>query len=300
MTLQQLEYFSIVAKYGNMTKAANELHISQPSLSECIKKLETEIGVQLFDRVGKNIVLNENGNAFLKSSNSIFEIIERNKQKMLYGKSLAHEEIVIGFRCTESLLAPCISQYYKHHKKVIFRLVTNMNVVRQEGSAVLDFLIARGINSHSGRFCVPLIREEHCVLLRKDHPLAQSDSIDLRDLSEDTFIFCAPKSSKMPSGYTKCINADFAPKIAMIIDDRFAFWALIREGRYTAILPYSDGALLDGKDGYVCRRIKGEENNTRTVYLSWKNKEDMSDTAQDFLLFLLREFQVNESDAVYV
>ncbi|MDF2675156.1 MAG: LysR family transcriptional regulator, partial [Clostridiales bacterium] len=66
MELLQLRYFCTVVKYGNITKAAEELRISQPSLSKTISNLEKELGVTLFDRIGKHILLNDFGKAFYR------------------------------------------------------------------------------------------------------------------------------------------------------------------------------------------------------------------------------------------
>ena len=65
MELNQLRYFQIVAKYEQMTRAAEELHISQSSLSKTISMLEKDVGAKLFDRMGNRIVLNAVGRAFL-------------------------------------------------------------------------------------------------------------------------------------------------------------------------------------------------------------------------------------------
>lgn len=65
MELNQLRYFQIVAKYEQMTRAAEELHISQSSLSKTISMLEKDVGAKLFDRMGNHIVLNSVGKAFL-------------------------------------------------------------------------------------------------------------------------------------------------------------------------------------------------------------------------------------------
>ena len=66
MNLLQLKYFQEVAKYQNITRTAEILHVSQPSLSTAIRHLEEELGIELFDRKGKSIVLNENGQNFLR------------------------------------------------------------------------------------------------------------------------------------------------------------------------------------------------------------------------------------------
>ena len=64
MELLQLQYFQAVARTGNITQAAKELYISQPCLSRSISRLEQSLGVALFDRKGRNIVLNQYGKAF--------------------------------------------------------------------------------------------------------------------------------------------------------------------------------------------------------------------------------------------
>lgn len=61
MDLLQLQYFIAIAEYQHITKAAAHLHVSQPSLSNTLSRIENELGTQLFDRQGRNIVLNDSG-----------------------------------------------------------------------------------------------------------------------------------------------------------------------------------------------------------------------------------------------
>ncbi len=72
MELLQLKYFQTVARLEHMTKAAEELHIAQPSLSKTIARLEKDLGVPLFDRQGRQITLNSFGKVFLKRVERIF------------------------------------------------------------------------------------------------------------------------------------------------------------------------------------------------------------------------------------
>ena len=71
MTFKQLEAFQKTAELENITKAAKELYISQPSLSKMIKDLEFELGYNLFERIGKNITLNKNGEILYKHVKSL-------------------------------------------------------------------------------------------------------------------------------------------------------------------------------------------------------------------------------------
>ena len=65
MDLLQLQYFIAIAEYQHITKAAAHLHVSQPSLSNTLSRIENELGTQLFDRQGRNIVLNDSGKIVL-------------------------------------------------------------------------------------------------------------------------------------------------------------------------------------------------------------------------------------------
>ena len=75
MEIQQLRYFLEVARLGNMTKAAEKLHIAQPALSQSIKRLEQDLGAPVFQRNGKRIQLNHAGNVLLKKIQPIMETL---------------------------------------------------------------------------------------------------------------------------------------------------------------------------------------------------------------------------------
>ena len=76
MELQQLKYFRKVAQYQNVSKAATDLHISQSALSRSIAKLEDDLQVSLFDRMGKKLVLNNEGARFLVDVDRILDDID--------------------------------------------------------------------------------------------------------------------------------------------------------------------------------------------------------------------------------
>ena len=76
MTLDQMRYFVTAAQLQNLSKAAEALHISQPSLSRSIARLEEELGTPLFYRQGRRVVLNELGSQFLTSAQSILRELD--------------------------------------------------------------------------------------------------------------------------------------------------------------------------------------------------------------------------------
>ena len=75
MEIYPLLYFHTIADTGNLTRAAEQLHVSPPALSNSLKRLERDLGVELFDRVGRNLVLNRYGEAYLPYVRAILELI---------------------------------------------------------------------------------------------------------------------------------------------------------------------------------------------------------------------------------
>lgn len=83
MDITALEYFKIIAESGSLTKAAQQLHITQPAMSAMLKKLENELGVSLFDRSPNRIHLNKTGEIALIHANTILRNVEQMKADVL-------------------------------------------------------------------------------------------------------------------------------------------------------------------------------------------------------------------------
>ncbi|MGV2487897.1 UNVERIFIED_CONTAM: LysR family transcriptional regulator, partial [Bacillus mycoides] len=94
--LRQLEYFLAVSKELHFTKAAEKLNISQPSLSQQIRALEHEVGMPLFDRIGKKISLTEAGRVLLSHSKTIFHEVEQARSAIQDLNGLHHGSLTIG------------------------------------------------------------------------------------------------------------------------------------------------------------------------------------------------------------
>jgi len=77
MTLQQLSYFLAAVEHGSFTAAAEELHLAQPSLSEQIRRLEGELGVRLFTRLGRGVALTEAGRALRPQAERVLAAVEQ-------------------------------------------------------------------------------------------------------------------------------------------------------------------------------------------------------------------------------
>ena len=124
MDLLKLKYFHTVALLGNMTRAAEALHISQPSLSIMIRKLEEEIGVPLFDRVGRGIVPNSYGAVLLEHTNRMISELEKATYEIDVMKRGQERAINICGN-VESLTSGLLNRFFQKIGKFFFRPVSH-------------------------------------------------------------------------------------------------------------------------------------------------------------------------------
>ena len=117
MELLQLQYFRELARNGHLSKTAEALHIAQPSLSQTLKRLESEIGVPLFDRVGNRIVLNDSGRIFLKYTDEIFAVASSKRgsvgQFYMYGLILLPVLGWVGGTLTGAIASTVMPAYVR-------------------------------------------------------------------------------------------------------------------------------------------------------------------------------------------
>ncbi|MBJ8192092.1 LysR family transcriptional regulator, partial [Bacillus cereus] len=114
--------FQVTSKYEHVTRAANELFISQPALSKMIRNLETELGVQLFDREGKHIVLNEYGKKFLKRVNQSLSALEQGVSEVKEMKNEKVEVITLYVAVGSMLLPNLVGKFRDLYPQIRFNL----------------------------------------------------------------------------------------------------------------------------------------------------------------------------------
>ena len=111
MEIRVLRYFLAIAREENMTRASERLHISQPSLSKEIKKLEEELGHELFIRTNKNMILNDEGMLLRKRAEDILAMVDKTAEEFSQLDNIVGGEIRIG--CAESYLIKYLARSIK-------------------------------------------------------------------------------------------------------------------------------------------------------------------------------------------
>ena len=177
MNYNYLRYFSILAQLEHYTLAAARLGISQPSLSSAIHHLETELGdVQLFEKVGRNIRLTEEGRYYQKKVDAALEELNSAAATLRDSKVSAPVVIRLGLvsGALDGTVAREISRYIAQNERVRFRITESsaddlMDMVRQEK---LDMAIVDTTNRDRSLHFRKLSERDFYVALPEQHPLA--------------------------------------------------------------------------------------------------------------------------------
>ncbi len=179
MNYNYLRYFSVLAQVEHYTLAAARLGISQPSLSSAIHHLETELGgIRLFEKVGRNIRLTEEGRYFREKVDSALQ--ELNTATMTLRDSMVSAPVVIRMGVVSGTLGGTVAKeigfYARQNQRVRFRLTESsaqelMDLVRQEK---LDMAIVDTTNRDRSLHFRKLGQRNFCVALPASHPLAKS------------------------------------------------------------------------------------------------------------------------------
>lgn len=186
MNLYHLRYFVTMARLEHYTKAAEELLITQPSLSNAISTLESELGVTLFEKEGRNVALTKCGRIFLKDVEKSLEILDLgvNNLKMI-GKGEGTIEIAFLSTLGTNLVPTLVHDFMNHNKdkSIEFNFNTGVTLDIIEGLKAnkYDIAFCSKVERESSIEFIPIASQELVVIVPKGHELAQKDIIDLEE-----------------------------------------------------------------------------------------------------------------------
>lgn len=125
MTLRDLEYFLVIAREKSITRAASVLFVAQPALSQCIRKLENEVGTQLFARSSSGVVLTSEGNCFLSFAENVLSEKSTFERKLFDVKNAENGEVFLGFSGAQAafVLPHILPAFQEKHPNISIHLV---------------------------------------------------------------------------------------------------------------------------------------------------------------------------------
>ena len=216
MEFHQLRYFLEVAKTQHITKSAESLHISQPSLTKAIHRLEEEFKVPLFVPRGRNIVLTEYGKYLEKKTAPLMDKLEQLPEQMQTMAKLEDATIHLNVLAASSIVTDAIISYKKKNDHVNFQLLQN------EESELYDI----GITTWQS-YQIPenrqnfesVFTEQIYLAVPASHPLAKKDKISLAEASHEDFISLMGSRQLRQICDQYCSHAGFTPKIIFESDN---------------------------------------------------------------------------------
>ncbi len=294
MDLTHLTYFLEVAHYKSFTKASQNLHISQPSISKGIKTLEEKWKVRLFHRHGKTIELTEVGEAILPKIEEIIDRFYRLQEEVSDPSVLRAGKLKVG-------LPPLIGAFYLTSFLKSFREVypnIELCFVEEPSGKIENILEDGGI--HCGFCAIPtvygrhetliLAREKLRVFMREDHPLARKEKIRLTELATEPLVLFDREYSLyrilMQEFQAKLIQ----PNIILQSHDWEFLTGMIAEGSGVSVLPECTERFLPRAYANIVSRPLVEPVVQWIPGLIWKKKSYASSPAEVFVDYFRKYF----------
>jgi len=217
MEIRQLEYFQTVCSLNSISKAAEQLHVAQPSVSIAIQKLEEDLGVQLFNRSQRQITLTAEGQIFLERTNEILARISDSRNEMKDLQLLQKGSVKIGIPPMIGifLFPPIFAQFQKQYPQIELIAV-------EGGSLSIQSLVEQGridigiiTQSASSSLLDKLLitSGQIHVCLHPGNPLSKLPSVPFGQLREQPFILLKEDSYNRKVILEECKKHHFQPKI---------------------------------------------------------------------------------------
>lgn len=197
-TFRQLQIFESIFRLGSFTRAAEELFLTQPTVSMQIKKLSDGVGLPLFEHVGRKIEPTEAGTELYQACREVFQILSNLEMKIADLQGLKQGKLRVGVITTAKYLAPeMLGAFSKEYPGIDLALkVTNRERIIERMYANEDDLYIMG-QAPDGELEVDAYRfapNPLVVMAPRNHPLVGKKNISLEDLSEEPFIIREPGS----------------------------------------------------------------------------------------------------------
>lgn len=187
MELRVLNYFLAVAREENFTRASEQLHVTQPTLSRQIAELEKELGVKLFTRSNHNIVLTEDGMLLKRRAQELLSLADKTKLELLCREEKLEGTIAIGSGefLSSGILADCIAAFREKHPLVRYEIFSGNagNIKDNIERGILDLgLVTEPVDIRKYEFVSMPVKEQWSVLAREDSPISKKDFVTPQEL----------------------------------------------------------------------------------------------------------------------
>jgi len=301
-TLHQLKVFEAAARHGSFTRAAEELFLTQPTVSMQIKQLTKSVGLPLFEQVGKRLYLTEAGRELFATCRQIFETIAQFEMKVADLKGLKQGQLRLAVITTAKYFIPrllgpfCqlypgieISLQVTNHEKIIERMANNQD----------DLYIMSQVPEHLDVNCEPFLDNPLVVFAPVNHPLAKERNIPIHRLNDEPFIMREPGSGTRRAVQALLEEHEVKVKVKLELGSNEAIKQAIAGGlgisvlsRHTLLSDVSEFSILDVQHFPIKR-------SWYMVYPAGKQLSIVARTYYEYLLDAAKKFVEHQESLVY-
>lgn len=301
MDIRHLEYFSEVARHCSFTKAAEVLHITQPTISKMIKTLEDELGVTLFSRSSKKIELTDAGKAVYSQAQHVLAAFYNLTSELADVMNIKKGCIRIGLPpiASSSIFPRVIGEFNKVYPHISLELIEVGSKIVERGieDGTLDIgVICHIPDKNQGFDMFFCIKDPLMLIVHPDHPLANRSEVAFEELKDESFVLYRNDFSLHDNIVNRCIKSGFQPRIVCGSSQRDFMTEAVAAGLGIALLPRKICQELD------FTRIKAIPLIEPSVYLElvviWKKDRYLSFAAREWLKFTSSFLKIDLPDEV--
>ncbi|MBO9583220.1 MAG: LysR family transcriptional regulator [Flavobacterium sp.] len=240
MEIYQLQYFIKTAEVLHFTKAAELCFVTQSGLSQQIKKLEEELGLPLFKRIGKKVQLTEAGSVFLIHAKKVVENVENGKQAIEDLNEMIGGELRIGVTYIFGLLIlPVVNAFAKKYQslKIIVEYGTTETLEQKLIDNELDLVLVISSHQIEGLIQkVPLFTSNMVLVVSKNHALAHLDKIAFKKIEEIPLILPGKGSNSREYVEELFKKFNMKPKISIELQSIHALLQMVENSDWATIV----------------------------------------------------------------
>lgn len=284
MEIRVLRYFLAVVREQGINRAAEVLHITQPTLSRQLSQLEDEVGVKLFHRGAKKIILTNEGILLRRRAEEILALVDRTEQELIEQDELVEGRIVIGGGELAAMqeLPEIIRSFREKYPLVTFDIFTgNADLVKEQmEKGLIDIgVLLEPIDMEKFDFIRLKGKEQWAVLMRPDDPLAEKESITAKDLKNAPLIL--PRRSNIQNELVNWLGDSFQESQVLFTSNLSTNGALMVQKGLAYSLVIEGSVPFWDKDKITFRPLSPKL--TANSVLAWKKQQPFSLAATKFI-----------------
>lgn len=279
LELLQLQYFLVVARLEHVTEAARSLHVTQSSLSKTIGRLEEDLGVPLFDRVGRKLRLNEYGNKFLRRAERALFELEQGKQELRDLSSPEQGTLELAVTAA-SALPHILREFRKKRPHVQFhvQMLATQEMVKLLHQGDVDVCLSSPAVEEEDIECQVVYNDPILVAVPKGHRLAERTSVSLTELKDESFVGVKRGYGTRDLADRICKSVGFEPKYVYEGDEPARLSALVEAEIGIAFIP---STARNSREQIQYLQVENHEL-VREIALLWHKSRYISQTALEF------------------